>query len=131
MSTGLGFPHNTLRLIPVSLRHLLVAALHFFVADIDLGVSRSVGGNFGGFGPADALLVQVLFDLLSAWAAGVQIFLGVALDLRRSVWALLNLISQLSQPQRQLGSVDRSRVLLRAIQLVRLQRAGLAVLQSR
>ena len=90
-----------------------------------------MGGDFCGFGPVHALLIQVLFDLLSAWAAGVQIFLGVALDLRCSVRALVNLISQLSQPQRQFGSIDRSRILLRTIQLVRLQRVGLAVRHSR
>ncbi len=97
VSARLGFVDDTLRLVPEFLRHRLVAALHFFVADIELGISRSVGGDFCGFGPAEALLVQVLFDLLPAWAAGFQILLGVALDLRRSVWALLNFIAQLSQ----------------------------------
>ena len=40
VSAGLGFLHDTLRLVPESLGHRLVTALHFFVADIDLGVSR-------------------------------------------------------------------------------------------
>ena len=43
VSAGLGFLHDTLRLVPESLGHRLVTALHFFVADIDLGVSRSGG----------------------------------------------------------------------------------------
>ena len=84
VSARLGFAHDTLRLVAEFLRHLLVAALHFFVGHIELGISRSVGSDFRGFGTAEALLVQVLFDLLPAWTAGFQIFLGVALDLRRS-----------------------------------------------
>src|SRR5271167_1611772 len=64
VSTGLGLVDDTLRLVPESLGHRLVTALHFFVADIDLGVPRSVGGDFCGFGSTDTLLVQVLFDLL-------------------------------------------------------------------
>src|SRR5271165_5758643 len=127
VSTGLGFLHDTLRLVPEFLGHRLVTALHFFVADIDLGVPRSVGGDFCGFGPTDTLLVQVLFDLLPAWAAGFQILLGVALDLRCSVWALLNFISQLFQAQREFRSINGSRILLGAIQLMRLQSTGIAV----
>src|SRR5271165_5258443 len=127
VSAGLGFLHDTLRLVPEFLGHRLVTALHFFVADIDLGVPRSVGGDFCGFRPSDTLLVHVLFDLLPAWAARFQILLGVALDLRCSVWALLNFISQLPQAQRQFCSINGSRILLRAIQLMRLQCAGIAV----
>src|SRR5271157_2157729 len=127
VSTRLGFMHDTLRLVAEFLGHRLVTALHFFVADIDLGVPRSVGGDFCGFGPSDTLLVQVLFDLLPAWAAGFQILLGVALNLRCSVWALLNFITQLFQAQRQFCSINGSCILLRAIQLMRLQCAGIAV----
>src|SRR5271157_5994273 len=85
VSAGLGFVDDTLRLVPESLGHRLVTALHFFVADIDLGVPRSVGGDFCSFGTTDTLLVQVLFDLLPAWAARFQILLGVTLDPRCSV----------------------------------------------
>ena len=80
-SAGLGLLHHTLRLVAVLHGHLPVAALHFFVGDIELGIARSVGGDFRGFGSTDAFLAQVLFDLLAAWAAGFEIFLGVALDL--------------------------------------------------
>src|SRR5271166_3495640 len=127
VSAHLGFLHDTLRLVPEFLGHRLVTALHFFVADIDLGVPRSVGGDFCGFRPTDTLLVQVLFDLLPAWAAGFQILLGVALNLRCSVWALLNFITQLFQTQRKLCSINGGRILLRAIQLMGLQCAGIAV----
>src|SRR5271165_3559093 len=106
VSAGLGFLHDTLRLVPEFLGHRLVTALHFFVADIDLGVPRSVGGDFCGFRPTDTLLVQVLFDLLAARAARFQILLGIALDLRCSIWALLNFITQLFQTQRKFCSIN-------------------------
>src|SRR5208283_1933407 len=115
VNAGLGFVHDTLRLVPEFLRHSLVTVLHFFVADIDLGVPRSVGGDLCGFGPMNTLLVQVLFDLLPAWAAGFQILLGVALDLRCSIWALLNFITQFLQAQREFRSINGSRILLGAI----------------
>src|SRR5271157_685972 len=127
VSARLCFVDDTLRLVPESLGHRLVTVLHFFVADIDLGVPRSVGGDFCGFGPTDTLLAQVLFDLLPAWAAGFQILLGVALDLWCSVWALFNLISQSLQAHREFCSIYGSRILLGAIQLMRLQCAGIAV----
>jgi hypothetical protein len=57
MRAGLGFLHHTLRLVPVLFGHRLVTALHLLVADLDLGVARSVGGDFCGFSPTDALLV--------------------------------------------------------------------------
>src|SRR5271165_5365309 len=111
VSARLGFVDDTLRLVPEFLRHRLVTALHFFVADIDLGVPRTVGGDFCGFSPTNTLLVQMLFDLLPARAARFQILLGIALDLRCSVWALLNFISQLLQAQREFCSIDGSRIL--------------------
>src|SRR5271165_759768 len=97
------------------------------MANVDLGVPRPVGSDFCGFGPTDTLLVQVLFDLLPARAAGFQILLGIALNLRCSVWTLLNFISQLFQAQRQFCSINRCRILLGAIQLMGLQCAGIAV----
>ena len=104
-----------------------MAALHFFVAHLELGISRSVGCDFCRFGSTDAFLVQVLFDLLPAWAAGVQILLGVPLDLRRSAGALLNLITQFSQPEGQIGAIYGRGKLLRPVEFVRLQRARLPV----
>src|SRR5208283_2492192 len=123
--------HHTLRLVAVLHGHLPVAALHFFVGDIELGIARSVRCDFCCLGPTDAFLVQVLFDLLPAWTAGFEIFLGVALDLWRSRRAWLNLIAHLSQSQGQLGAIYGRGKLLRPVELMRLQRAGLAVFSLR
>ncbi len=60
-----------------------------------LAVARGVGGDLGRFLPVEPAPFEVLANLLAAWAGSVEVFLRVALDLRRAASPRLDLISQL------------------------------------
>ena len=73
------------------------------------------------------LRLQVLFDLLPPRTRCFQVLARVAFDLRLPVLAALDLVTHLLQPRRQLRTIHRRRVLLRLVQLLRLQRPRVAV----
>ena len=83
------------------LGHLLMAALHFFMRDIQLGVTRGMGCNLGSFRAGLAVRFQMVLDLFPSRAGSFDIFLAVAFDLRRSVYARLNLVAKVFQAQGQ------------------------------
>jgi hypothetical protein len=74
---------------------------------------------------------QVVFDLLTAWAGCLEVLARVAANLGLAAATALDLVTKRGQSRRQLGSVHRRRVLLRPIQLPRLQRAHRAVSRFR
>lgn len=81
----------------------------------------------GGSRSVRSLRSKMVFDLFTARARGFEIFLGVALDLRLAILTRLDLIAQPAQSRSQLRTVDRSRVMLRGIQLMRLNGPRLSV----
>src|SRR5947209_728833 len=115
LGAGLGFAHDTFRLMTELPGHLLVAALHFFVGDIQLGVACGMGRNLGGFGSGLAVRFEMVLDLFASRAGSFDVFLAVAFDLRRSMNARLDLVSQFLQAQGQFGAIDRGCILLRLL----------------
>src|ERR1051325_2187470 len=69
----------------------------------------------------------MLADLLAAQAVGVRVLGTVALNLGRSVLLDLNFVTEFSEPNGELCTVHGTCELLRPEQLVRLQRAVLAI----
>ena len=57
-------------------------------------------------------LLQVLFDLLTARARCVEILLGIAFDLRLSVLAGLDFVTQTLKPNGKLGAIYARHVVL-------------------
>ena len=57
-------------------------------------------------------LLQVLFDLYPAWTRCIEIFLRVALDLRLTMLAAFDLVTQAMQPHGKLGAVHAGCILL-------------------
>ena len=51
--------------------------------------------NLGGFLAVVTGVLQMLTNLLAAWAGSVEIFLGIALDLRRTATPALNFVPKL------------------------------------
>ena len=82
-ASGLRLLHYTLRLVAKGCRKLLVPGAHLLVRQCrQLFLACLVRGDLRRTSAAQALLFQVLFDLLAARAAGVQVFLTVTLDFR-------------------------------------------------
>src|SRR5271157_322490 len=78
--------------------------------------------------PVKAVLFKVVSDLLTSWAGGLQIFARVTPDFRLAASSLIDFVAQFLQTQCQFGAINRSPVLLRAIEFARLQCATFAVL---
>src|SRR6202789_899729 len=87
-----------------------------------------MGGNLGSTRAVPANLLQVFFYLLPARTRCVEVLLRVALDLRLTMLAALNLVAQTMQPHGKLGAVHAGRILLRLEQTALLKSARLAVL---
>src|ERR1700679_19911 len=75
--------------------------------------------------PAD--LLQVLFDLFTAWTGCVEILLCVAPDLRLTMLATFDLVTQAMQPHGKFGTVYAGCILLGLKEAAFLKSAGLAV----
>src|SRR5215472_14860574 len=100
---------------------------HFFVRKRLLGIARLMRRNLRGKSPANAGRRHVLLDLLSPRTRCLQILPRVALDLRLSMVATLDLIPERPQPRGQFRAVHRSRVLLRLVEFLRLHRPRMTV----
>ncbi len=87
-----------------------------------------MGGDLPGRRAVDSLLSLVILHLLTARTRRLQILPRVALDLRLTVLAALQLVAELLQARCQLRAIDRRAVVLRSVQLMRLHRTGLPVL---
>ena len=115
--------HHVGGLIAEGLGHLAVLALHLLRGPVLLGLPRLVRGDLGGPGAVLVLLREIGLDLLASRTGRLQVGRRVALNLRLAVVATLDRIAQVLQTDRQLRAIDRRRVLLRLVQLARLQRA--------
>ena len=90
-------------------------------------VARGVRSDLGRLLPNAASALQIRANLLAPRARCVEIFLRVALDLRRSASANGDLVTKLAKPVSQLGLIDGSGELLRSEKTLRLDGPGLAV----
>ena len=86
-----------------------------------------MSGNLRGLGPGVPALGYRLFDLLAARTRSVKVRLRVALDLRRTASARLDLISELLKPVGQRRLVHGGRVVLRLKEALLLKGAGQSV----
>ena len=77
--------------------HFLMASLHFFVGYIQLVIAGAMRSNLRRGSAGLALLLEVVIDLLPARAAGLQVFRGIAFDLRCAGGAAFDLIAQCTQ----------------------------------
>src|ERR1700679_4174364 len=87
-----------------------------------------MGGNLGSTRAVPANLLQVFFYLLPARTRCVEVLLRVALDLRLTMLAALNLVAQAMQSHGKLGAVHAGRILLRLEETALLKSTGLAIL---
>src|ERR1039457_3135839 len=127
----LGLADYALRLLSELPRHFLMPPLHFFVRDIELLVSRAVGRDLRSARAAHALPFQMFLDLLTARTRRLHVLPRVALDFRLAARPLLHFVTQPLQAQAQLRTIDGRRVLLRTVQLPRLQRPRVSVVALR
>src|SRR5216684_7858902 len=74
-------PHYAVSLVSKLVRHFQVPLLHLFAGNVQLRVTGSMRRNLGCFRAAQALLFQVLLDLLPSWTRRLDIFGGVAFNL--------------------------------------------------
>ena len=74
--------------------------------------------EFGSLRAVYVVLFQVLFDLLAARTARLQVFRRVSTDLRRSAFARLDLVAEFLQPRCEFRTIDGGCVLLALIQTV-------------
>ena len=83
-------------------------------------IAGGVRGDLGGFGATVAGLFEMLFDLLRAGTRRVQIFLGIAFDLRRTALPCLDFVAKVSELIGQSGLVNSRRIVLRIKEALRL-----------
>src|SRR5579864_7846649 len=89
----LGFFDDALRLVAILRGHILMAALHFLMWDIELRVAGAVLRDLGGSRAGESGLLPMFLDLLPARAGSGEIFLAVAFDFRRSLGAQFNFVA--------------------------------------
>ncbi len=94
---------------------------------MDLRFPGAVRSDFRSFGPFESSLLQVLFDLLSPWAAGGKVLGRVALDFELAIRSTIEFITQLPQPCSEFRAINRSGIALRSVKLAGLQSVGLPV----
>jgi hypothetical protein len=92
-----------------------------------LAVPRAMSGDLCGTCTVPANFLQVAGDLFPAWARRVKIFLAVVLNLRLTMFAAFNFITQTVQPQGEFGTIDGCHILLRLEKAALLKRPRLAV----
>src|SRR6266481_3295868 len=115
------------RLVAVLLGHPEMHALHFLMRDIELLSPCAMGRDLRGLCAKDSFFFEVLSDLAATRTRCLNVFGGIAFDFGLAAGSPLNFVSQGFQPQGQLGTIYSCRVLLGAIQLPGLERAGLSI----
>ena len=78
-----------------------------------LSIAGRVRGDLCGLGTCPACPFKVFPNLLAPRTRCVEVFLGVALDLRRPTAAGRDFVAELAKPVGQLGLIHRGRELLR------------------
>ena len=121
----LGRFNDVRRLVPETLGELLVAALHLLVRDVELRFARLVRRDLRRCGALSIRFGQVVLDLLATRAGRVEVLARVAADLWLAAATALDLVTERGQSRGQLRSVDRRGVLLRPVELARLERTRL------
>jgi len=104
--------HNTVRLVPELSGQLAVPFQNLFGRVNFLAVPRAMSGDLCGTCTVPANFLQVAGDLFPAWARRVKIFLAVVLNLRLTMFAAFNFITQTVQPQGEFGTIDGCHILL-------------------
>src|SRR5579884_1953678 len=92
-----------------------------------LAVASRVRCYLGGFLAGAACAFQIFTNLLASRTGCVEIFLGIAFDLRGAASPGCNLVTHLAHSVGQFGLIDGRGKLLRGKEAVRLNRAWLAV----
>lgn len=85
-------------------------------------------GDLRGLFPSFSGSFQVLANLLTSWAGGIEVVLGVPLDFRSATPAGRDFVSELAQSVCEFGLVNRRRVLLRLKEAPFLQCTILAII---
>src|SRR4029077_11755112 len=96
-----------------------------------LAVASRVRRDLGGFLAGAACAFEVFTNLLASGTGCVEVFLGIALDLRGAASPCRDVVTQLPQFVGQLGLIDRRRKLLRGEEALRLDGARLAIVALR
>ncbi len=120
--------YNPVGLMAVLPRQFTMLPLHLCRRLQLLLVSCAVRCDLSRRRTVDALLALVILHLLPAGTRRLQVLPRVAFDLRLAILAALQLVTELLQARCQLRAIDRRAVVLRSIQLMRLDGAGLPVL---
>jgi len=92
-----------------------------------LAVASRVRCNFRGFLARAACPFEVFTNLLASGTRCVEVFLGIALDLRSAASPCCDLVTELAYSVGQFGLIDGRGKLLRGEEAVRLNRSWLAV----
>src|SRR5579871_862361 len=93
-----------------------------------LPVAGGVRGNLSGLPAVTPGPLQIFANLLTPRTRSVEIFLGVALDLRGSASANGDFVPEVLQSVHQFGLIDGGGELLRSEKALRLDRPRLAIL---
>ena len=126
-----GVTHDSARLIPMGFSHSPVLRLHVVAVERQLLLSSPVRRDLRGAGATQAGFLEVFLNLLAARAVRFQVLARVTLDLRCAVLPGLQVITELSHTPRKLGSIHRGTVLLRTIELLRLNRTEFSITRFR
>src|SRR4029077_20857346 len=104
--------YNSVGLVPKVCRQLPMRGHHLSRRMDLLAIPRRVRSDLGSFFPTAARAFKVLTNLLAPGTGSVEVFLGVALDLRRTAPPCRHFITELAQSVGQLGLIDsRSKLL--------------------
>ena len=93
-----------------------------------LPVTGRMRGNLGGLPTVTSGPLQILPNLLTPRTGSVEVFLGVALDLRRSASANGDFIAEILQSVHEFRLIDGGGKLLRSEKALRLDRPRLTIL---
>ena len=119
--------YNSVGLVPKVCRQLPMRGHHLSRRMDLLAVTRRVRSDLGSFLPRAARAFEVFTNLLASGTGCVEVFLRVALDLRRAAPPCRDFVTELAQTVGQLGLIDRRGKLLRGEEALRLDGARLAV----
>src|SRR5262249_47772976 len=100
------------RLIAEAFGEVAMTGLHLVVRLVVLDLARLMRRDFGGPCAMIAASFQVVLDLLAARTGGVEILATVALNLRLSAAAALDVVAQILEPRAEFRTIDGRRKLL-------------------
>ena len=119
--------HHARWLIAERLGHGSMLPLHLVVRQIELRFPCLVRRDLYGCSSLLLLLRKMILDLLATWTRCLDVLVAVHRDFRLTTFAVFDLVAQGGEPHGELRPVHRRRILLRLVQLPRLQRADLCL----